>query len=208
MNDGEIVDIGVKSILDFGNDDLVPHFICYGIHYSLSPEREHRLREIFLTKMKSNGIQFAIFTQLYMYRRKLVTKEIVKKAYQGKLKKDEDWKRFEGSIHDDLETFFTNLQDHQKIKNEEILSFFTPKLTEEELKLVEKRNEQHLMTYLYHLLGQNPDVDAEEMEKSESKSKFVQGACWRWTIPLTLESNPKQATDKNISKTKKKCVLL
>ena len=142
-----------------------------------------------------------------MRRWKLITKETVKKAYQGKLKNDEDWKYFEGSIHDDLETFFDNLQDRKKIKNEFVWSFFTPKLTEEELKLVEERNEQHLSTYWHHFLGRNPDVDAEEMKKSDSPSKFVKAHCRRWTKTLTLESNKIQTTDNNTAKAKQKCIL-
>ena len=208
MNDANIIDSGVKAILDFGKDDLLPHFIYCGAHYTWTRKAESRFEEIFLTKMKSKGIQYAALTILAMWRHKLVTKETVKKAYQGKLKNAEDWEIYQGSINNDLETFFTNLQNRQKIKNEKIASFFTPKLTEEELTLVQKRNEQHLCTYGYHAYGGNPDVDPEEMKKSDSRSKYVHGICYRRTIPLTLESNQKQATDKNIPKTKKKCILL
>ena len=198
--DANIIDAGVKSISDFKNDDLVPHFIYCGSFYFWTEEVIGRLKEILLTKMKSNGIQFAIFTELNMYRRKLVTKETVKKAYQGKLRNHEEWKYQEESINNDLETFFSNLQGQKKIKNEYVPSFFTPKLTAEELKLVDERNEEFLSTYSYHPWS-NPDVDAEEMKKSDSKSKFVQGTCWRVTIPLTLES--KQATDDKLTNTER-----
>ena len=175
MNDLKIIDTGVQSILDIEKDDLVPHFIYCGYHYLASKEIMRRLEKILLEKMKIYGIRFAILTGLHMWRWKLVTKETVKKAYQGKLKNDEDWKCYKRSIHDDLETFFSNLRDPKNIRNEHVLSFFTPQLTEEELKLVEERNEQHLSTYvdLY------PDVDDEEMKKSDSRSKFVQGICER-----------------------------
>ena len=39
-----------------------------------------------------------------------------------------------------------------------------------------------------YISGRNPDVDVEEMKKSDSKSKYVHGQCLRWTIPLTLET--------------------
>ena len=186
LNDANIIDIGFKSILDFGKEELVPHFIYAGDYYLYAAARS-RLEKIFLTKMEHFKVPFAIITELRMWRNNLVTKETVKKAYQGKLKNDPDWNSFEGSIHDDLETFFNNLQDRKKIKDEIVGSFFTPKLTKEELKLVEKRNEQHLSSYSDHFYGRNPDVDAEEMKKSDSSSKYVYGQCLRWTTLLTLE---------------------
>ena len=206
MNDANIIDTGVTAILDFGGDNLVPHFIYCGFHYLRRKESSNRLQEIFLTKMKSYGIQFLILTVLEMWRSKLVTKETVKKAYQGKMKNDEDWKDYEGSINDDLEKFFASLQDRKNIENEHVFSFFTPKLTEEEMKLVEERNKEHLSSYSLNFFGRNPDVAADEMKRSDSRSKYVHCYCWRGTQLLTLKPNPNQATDKNISKTK--CILL
>jgi len=81
-----------------------------------------------------------------------------------------------------------NLQNQKEVKEEFVKNFFTPKLTNEELKLVQERNQEHLRTYLAHYYGGNPDVDVEEMKKSDSKSKYVHGRCWRFTIPLTLET--------------------
>ena len=44
-----------------------------------------------------------------------------------------------------------------------------------------------MKSYFVHYLGKNPDVEKEEMEKSESKSKFVIGACCRYTCMLKLK---------------------
>ena len=121
-----------------------------------------------------------------MGRRNLVTKEKVKKAYQGKLKNDEDWVFYKGSVNDDLERFFINLQNQKEVKKEIVFSFFTPKLTNEELKLVQEENEEHLKTYLDYLDGKNPDVEVEEMKKSISKSKYVHVRCWRYTNCILL----------------------
>ena len=88
-----------------------------------------------------------------------------------------------------METFFTNLQGQKEIKDECVWCFFLPKLTEDELKLVEEKNEPYLCTYFEHYWGNNPDVDVEEMKKSDSKSKYVHGRCRRITIHLALESN-------------------
>ena len=137
--------------------------------------------------MRKYGIQSSILTMLRMWRLNLMTKEKVKKAYKGELKNDEDWEDYEGSINDDLERFFINLQNQEEVKYEDVISFFTPKLTNEELKLVQERNKEHLETYW----SSNPDVDVEEMKKSDSKSKYVHGRGWRMTIPLTFETTLK-----------------
>ena len=126
---------------------------------------------------------------LYMERLNLVTKEKVKKAYKGELKNDKNWKYYEGSINDDLEEFWINLHNQKEVKYEYVKSFVTPKLTKEELKLVQEGNEEHLKTYYYLFFGGNPDVDVEEMKRSHSKSKYVHGSCWRRTIPLRLETS-------------------
>ena len=162
----------------------MPHFIYCGRYYFHTSESIRRLRNIFLTKMRSYGIRSAILTMMDMYRRRLMTKEKVKKAYRGKLKNDKLWKDFTVSINDDLENFFDKLQNQQKINLEMVRSFFTPKLTDDEMRLVEERNELHLGTYSRHYMGKNPDVDIEEMKRSDSKSKYLQGCCARYTTVL------------------------
>ena len=207
ISDLNTIDAGVKFITDFRGEDMIVHFIYCGYLQLIREESRNRLEEIFRTKMKTYGIKSAILTKLGMWRQELVTKEKVKQAYEGKLKNEKGWKIYETSIHDDLEIFFTDLQNQKQIKNETVLSFFTPKLTEKELKLVQEKNEQHLVTYSKHFIGRNPDVDAEEMKKSDSSSKYVHGRCWRRTTLLTLESNKRQATEKNTTKTKKKRIM-
>ena len=121
---------------------------------------------------------------LGMERLHLVTKEKAQKAAEGKLKNDRAWKEYEGSINDDLERFFVNLQNQKEVKQEFVETFFTPKLTNEEMKLVEEGNEEHLNTYS----SLNPDVAVKEMKKSDSTSKYVKVHCVRRTYPLTLET--------------------
>ena len=204
-NDLDIFDAGVKSISDFGKDDLM-HFIYCGYHYLRSVRRE-KLKEIILTKMRKYGIESSILTMLYMVRWKLVTKEKVKKAAEGKLKNDADWKYYKESINDDLERFFINLQNQKEVKYELVASFFTPKLTTEELKLLQEENQEHLKTYLKHYRGKNPDVDVEEMKKSDSKSKYVNGRCWRMTMLLTLDLNGGVCSNANHQKYREADVL-
>ena len=198
LNDTEVIDAGVKSMSDFSKKGLVPHFIYCGYHYSYTNERISRLRNIFLTKMRSYKIQSGILTMLNMYRGKLITKEKMKKAYHGKWKSKERSKYYTVSINDDLETFFDNLQNQQKINRETVWSFFTPKLTDEEMMLVKERNKLHLETYFVHYRGRNPDVNDEKMKRSDSKSKYVQGSCRRLTIELALKSNQMQESDDDL----------
>ena len=197
INDIDVIDTGVKSILDNGKDDFLPHFIYSGDYYLAESvhesehesEYESRFREMFLAKMKYYGIPSAVLTKLVMCRFKLVTKETVKKAYKGEMKNDKDWNNEEGSINDDLENFFINniMQDQNSYYEEKIDSFFTPKLTEEEMKLVEERNENHLRSYIDHsLLGLNVDVNVHELKRSNSRSKFVHVYCYRKTEQLKV----------------------
>ena len=98
-------------------------------------------------------------------------------------KNEVGWKNYEGSINDDLEVLFTNVQDGDKIKTEKVESFFTPKLTDEELKLVKDRNNEHFSTYLHYCF-----LDPEEMKISNSKSKYAKVHCERRTLSLTVKS--------------------
>ena len=82
MNDMDIFDTGVKFILDFAKNDLLPHFIYCGEHYYWT-ENLNLLEEMFLEIMKRYGIKNAILTRLRMWRSKIVTIEKVKKAYNG-----------------------------------------------------------------------------------------------------------------------------
>ena len=124
---------------------------------------------------------------LMMSRWNLVTKEKAKKAAEGKLKNDQDWKYLQGSINDDLERFLINLQNQKEVKEDYVWSFFTPKLTNEELKLVQEGNKEHLINYGKYYHGKNPDVDVEEMKKSDSKAKYVHVECRRRTFLLKTE---------------------
>ena len=185
-------------MVSFGNDELVPHFIYSGYYYNRSYRLEN-FGKMFLKKMKEYGIQSSILTMLYMRRENLITKEKAKDASEGKLCRLEnyaDWYGQKVSINDDLEMFLTNILNSKEITEEEVVSFFTPKLTEEELKLVEAKNEDHLKSYSFGYYGLNADVDPVEMKKSDSTSKYVHGRCYRFTFPLMLEKNKKKTLKK------------
>ena len=170
----------------------MPHFIyCYGdrIYGGILKEK---FKEIILKKMREYGIPSSILTTLCMLRRYLITQEKSKEAAEGKLKNVDGWKDCKGSINDDLDSFVNNLQNSEEIDNEEVSSFFTSKLTKEELKLVEQKNKEHMMTYLNSL---SADVGIEEMKKSDSKDKYVHTRCIRRTEYLYLESEQTSSED-------------
>ena len=98
------VDIGFKLMAAFENDDLVPHYV-YSTHLYFS--RQKKLQEIILKKMKKYGIESSILTILRMGKQKLITKETYQQATEGKLKKD--WEKYDGSINDDLDTYFLSI---------------------------------------------------------------------------------------------------
>ena len=178
----DIIDAGVATMVDFGKNDMMPHFIyCFGdyyIHYDFKT-----LKEIILEKMREYGIQSSILTTLSMRRRNLITKEKSNEAAEGKLKKELGWEDFKGSINDDLDSFVSNLQSSEEIDYEVVESFFHPKLTKEELELIEQKNVEHMETYNWDL---DADVDVEEMKKSNSKDKHVHSECQRTTQYLSL----------------------
>ena len=176
-------------------NDMMAHFIyCYDDYYRYGPyELFKKLKEIFLKKMRAYEIPSSILTTLHMFRLKLITKEKSKEAAEGKLKNDPDWKNYKGSINDDLDSFVKNLQNSELIDNEEVKSFFLPKLTKEELKLVEQKNFEHMETYSY--IPTVADVSVEEMKKSDSKDKYVHSECLRITEYLSLESGKTSSED-------------
>ena len=142
------------------------------------------MKSMILNKMKKYGIKEAMVTIIWMERWNLITKEKMEDYYKGK----EGWGGGRGyykeSVHDDLDSFFDKLQNGWW-EEETVWTYFIPKLTEEEKKLVEQKDKDHLMSYREHAYwGNDPDVSKKEMDESESKSKFVRGECYRRTFIL------------------------
>ena len=184
-------------MVNFGANDMMPHFIYCNANYFdgdyyYSEEEFEKFKEIILEKMQKYGIQSSILTMLCMERRYLITKEKSKQAAEGKLKNEPIWENYEGSINDDLESFINNLQNSNEVEDEDVWSFFLPKLTKEELKLVEEKNREHMMSYFWEF---NADVDVEEMKQSDSKDKYLHSWCRRKTVHLSLESNQTSSKD-------------
>ena len=73
-------------------------------------------------------------------------------------------------------------------------TYFLPKLTKEELKLVERKDEDFMHTFMEQMYA---DVDKTEMMLSESDSKFVFGDGRRKTFTIEY-SLPEEGTEKSM----------
>ena len=102
-------------------------------------------------------------------RRYLITKEEMESYCKGE-KYEED------SVNDDLESLFENIR-LGKEPDEEVVTYFLPKLTKKELELVKTRD----TTYAQTFWTSNPDVDESVMKRSKSDSKYVQSWFYRKT---------------------------
>ena len=107
-------------------------------------------------------------TIIYMARFHTITKEVMEKYCKGE--KDE-----KVSVNDDLESFFEDLR-LGKEPNEIVDTYFLPRLTEEEMELVKRKDTSYLASFTWKNLL---------MKKLyESDSKFVEGLGWRKTFTI------------------------
>ena len=186
------IDEGVKLVSDQKDIDLVPHFIyCATFLFSVKKgtifQKTYleKVKKMFLKKMKKYGISSAVLTVVGMERKFLITAEKMIQAYNGDLKNNKNWKLYAGSINDDIESFLEKLQKPGEIEDEEVFTFFTPKLTKEEMELVEQKNLTHMKTYANYAYDiRDIDVDALKMKMSDSNSMYAHTFCWRCTTPL------------------------
>ena len=107
-------------------------------------------------------------TFFFGYRWNLITKEKMVDYCKGE-------ERFrKKSVNDDLESFLDSIRLGKR-PNGFVTTYLLPKLTREELNLVTRKDYNYLKTFKFP----DPDVNKDEMEASESDSKFVFAYCWR-----------------------------
>ena len=162
-----------------------------------------------------------------------MTKEDVKQEYRYSHESKHKWKEgrvVQPSLTDDLESFYNSLQNPESEPKEEALlhCFVAKKLDEEELRLLNDRNEEYLNTFrcynqewqekmantpgwedknrLLSEAAERFNDDMEDFEKSsDPESKFCYSCCGRWTFTLhvTLKSMQwemrKRASNENLS---------
>ena len=140
-----------------------------------------------------SGMDSAMVTTLRMVRNNLVSKERIDVFYYGP--KNAGLAKAIGietrSVCDDFGEFFGKIQTGEEVV-ENRKSFCLPTLTEEEMNLLEEKNEDHLHTYFLYYSGHNhermhPELKW-EMLLSESNSKYVQISCQRQTSLIKKSS--------------------
>ena len=174
------------------------HFVYAGCYYWAY---KSQLRSFILKGMKKYKIGKVMLTIIHGWRHLLITKESMENYCNGK----EDQKQ---SVNDDLETFSEDIRLGKEL-NEFIVTYFLPKLTSEELDLVERKDNDFMQTFT---IGMNANQEFERMltdsrltnnhghsptlkiqdqrmalaihQKSKTDSKFVKGYCWRETCTI------------------------
>ena len=122
-------------------------------------------------------------TMTFMGKREIITKEAMEKYCKGE-------KYQKNSVNDDLETFFEDLRLGNEL-DDKVTTYFLPKLTEEEMELVQRKDTSYFETYIEGTYGaKDPDVEEAEMKLSDSDSKFAHGYGRRITFTIENKSSP------------------
>ena len=197
-----MIDSALQKAVGNNSNGLDFHVINVGHRFNYFVENS--LRE----GIQKYELDSILVTTLYMFKDLLISKEKMDHICTGKAYRqiqdrheDEehlgDTNRCEESVNDDLESFFENLriglQPNFFRFNYWNWTHFLPKLTQDELKLVEEKNKDYFQTFLW---STNPDVDEDEMKSSSSSSKFVSGYCRRKTFRI---KNPTFQSEKDDS---------
>ena len=175
----KIIDSALRKTFFNKTKSLETHFV-FASHFYY--DYQDQLESFILRGMKKYKIKSVMVTHIDMWRTNLITKEVMENFCNG----GDLWHKRHDSVNDDLESLFEDLRLGNELK-EKSFTYFLPKLTEEEMELVEKKDPSYLET-----LGSfNPDVDESEMKLSESDSKFVRGLGWRRTFTIKNPSSQK-----------------
>ena len=154
------------------------HFVYAGNYYFKPEIISFRLNSLIQKVIKKHKIKRAMVTKIYMGKSHLITKEKMDMYTNYEQKTIE-------SVNDDLDSLFENIR-LGKAQNEKFRTYFFPKLTKEELKLVERKDEIFMETFETKM---HADVDKVEMAASESNSKFVWVDCKRTTFTIQNSFN-------------------
>ena len=168
----------MRKLAENKSEDLTLHFVYAGNNFWGDGGR---LLSFIRAGMKKHNIKEVMMTKLRMERRNLITKENMKSFCEGKKLRKE-------SVNEDLESLFEKIRLGKQPEFEDVQTYFLPRLTEEELELVEQKDPNYLGTFVWTTQNHNPDVDKTSMKLSESDSKFVQGFCWRLTFKVEIEN--------------------
>ena len=163
---------------------LEPHFIYAGrcnVYFD-NAYAERQLRSSLLKLMRKYQIKTVLFTIIYMEKEKLITQEQMRSYCRGEQSSRPI------SVNEDLEAFFEDLQLGKDTSNDDVLAYYLPRLTEDEMALVEAKDPKYFQSFSTSVLGdsKNPDVAEYVMKMSESESKFALGKYNRKSIKIEL----------------------
>ena len=128
-------------------------------------------------KMKEHQIKKLMVTNITFWRDRLITKERMENYYKGK-------ERETRSVNDDLEVLFEDIR-LGKETDDQVHTYFLPRLTVNELILVEGKD-KHFMATFWLLM--NADVSKAEMAASKSDSKYINANGRRRTFTIKCPS--------------------
>ena len=171
----------MRRLAENKSEDLTLHFVCAGDYFWGDRDR---LLSFIRVGMKKHNIEEVMMTLLRMEKMNVITKENMESFCEGKRVRKE-------SVNDDLESLYGKVRLGKQPNFEDVRTYFLPKLTEEELELVEQEDQNFLETFSWSFINNqihNPHVDTTSMKMSESDSKFVQGYCWRLTFKVKVEN--------------------
>ena len=166
--DEKIIDKAIKKITGNEIKTLQMHFVFASYYYSSNP---FRLRSIIPKAMNKYSLKSVMVTTFYMRREFLITNEKKEEYCLGNISSLQE------SINDDLESFFQDLENGHKPRDDVYL-YYLPKLSGEEMQLAERKDPNFNET----LWVPEKNVGEAEMRRSESSSKFVKGWCNRKTF--------------------------
>ena len=148
-----------------------------------------RRMKINLTGEAMKNSNSFMLTELFMYRDLLISREQMQRISSGESYRKLEHRtmgctNYEESVGDDLESFFNKQlagrsSPFMNYEFEETWTYFIRELTQEELELVEKKDEDYFQNFKW---SGNPDVDEAEMQLSNSTSKYVSAYCNRKTF--------------------------
>ena len=170
----------MRRLAENKSEDLKLQFVYAGDSFWGDNDK---LLSFMFTGMKKHNLKEVMMTILKMERINLITKETMEgfcEFLRKKLRNE--------SVNEDLESLFERIRLGTQPESEQVRTYFLPKLTEEELELVEQKDPNYLGTFAWTIQNFNPDVDRTEMKLSESDSKFVQGFYWRTTFIIDIEN--------------------
>ena len=169
LNNTEVIDSAFEKIVDNQKTKKLKIHFLFALNLSII-NNESLCRSIVLKAMKKYKIRSVMATVICMEKNLLITTEDIEDRCVGR------------TFNDDLESAFDDLRFGKK-PDEFADTYFLPKLTHQELKLVERKDLRYMKSFSY---GENADVPEAKMKLSESDSKFVYAFGIRETFSIKL----------------------